>query len=187
MKRLFIATPIITLSEEVQELVAQLKFQLRHDDIVWVKDNVKHLTLRFIGATPSQQIPLIKKSLEESCKNFSQFSLTLNKIGVFGSRYQPKVIWLGFKEFNFFRALFEDLELRLRDCGIEPNNGNFVPHITLGRVKSTHSKEKFWKCIEEFSNQKFSQDLKISQINLYQSFLNKDGPEYKVLYTRKVY
>lgn len=49
MKRLFIATPIIALSPEISQLVEGLQYKLRHDDIVWVKDEVKHLTLRFWG------------------------------------------------------------------------------------------------------------------------------------------
>ena len=181
MKRLFIATPVISLSAEIQKVSADLRFKLRHDDIVWVKDDVRHLTLRFLGATPPQQVPSIRKALEEACAQNQPFTLTINKIGVFGSHYHPEVIWLGFDHFEPFRKLFEDLEPKLQTIGFEPNYGNFVPHITLGRIKNLHDKRKFWEYIEQAQKESFAQDLTISELHLYQSFLHKDGPEYKVI------
>lgn len=182
MKRLFIATPIIPLSAEIQKISADLRFRLRHDEIVWVKDDVRHLTLRFLGATPPQKIPDIRQALADACAHHQPFSLTINKIGVFGSRYAPEVIWLGFEHFEPFKNLFDQLEPKLEAYGFEPNYGNFVPHITLGRIKSLHDKHKFWESIDAVPK-KFEQNLEISSLNLYQSFLHKDGPEYKSLFT----
>ena len=180
MKRLFIATPVITLSAEIQRISADLRFRLRHDDIVWVKDDVRHLTLRFLGATPPQQVPDIKNALSEVCADNAPFTLTINKIGVFGSHYHPEVIWLGFEHFEPFKALFETLEPKLLSCGCAANYGNFVPHITLGRIKNLHDKRKFWESIESVTTS-FEQPLEITEMCLYQSFLHKDGPEYKVI------
>ena len=181
MKRLFIATPIITLSAEIQKISADLRFRLRHDDIVWVKGEVQHLTMRFLGATPPQLEAGTRRALADACANHAPFTLTINKIGVFGSHYHPKVLWLGFDHFEPFKAVFEDLEPRLQSLGFEPNNGNFVPHITLGRIKNLHSKDKFWESVEAVQQQPFAQELQISSLNLYQSFLHKEGPEYKVI------
>ena len=180
MKRLFIATPVINLSAEVQKISADLRFRLRHDDIVWVKDEVRHLTFRFLGATPPQQVPAIRRALAEACAQSEPFTLEINKIGVFGSHYHPEVIWMGFDHFEPFKKLFEELEPKLLDLGFEPNYGNFVPHITLGRIKNLHSKPKFWESIEAVPST-FKQTIDISELILYQSFLHKEGPEYKVL------
>ena len=183
MKRLFIATPIITLSAEIQKISADLRFRLRHDDIVWVKGEVQHLTMRFLGATPPQLEAGTRRALADACANHAPFTLTINKIGVFGSHYHPKVLWLGFDHFEPFKAVFEDLEPKLQSLGFEPNEGNFVPHITLGRIKNLHSKDKFWESVEAVQQQPFAQELQISSLNLYQSFLHKEGPEYKVIGT----
>jgi len=180
MKRLFIATPIITLSPEIQQSIADLRFRLRHDDIVWVRPDLCHLTLRFLGATPPQQVPEIKNVIADTCADFKPIKLIVNKTGVFGSRYRPEAVWLGFEDFSPFKALFERLEPRLRAIGFAPNYGNFVPHITLCRVKRLHDKRKFWDSVELFPKS-FSLELEIGTLNLYQSFLHKDGPEYKVL------
>ena len=181
MKRLFIATPVITLSAEIQKISADLRFRLRHDDIVWVKDDVRHLTLRFLGATPPRRVPDIKNALSEVCADNAPFTLNVNKIGVFGSNYHPEVIWLGFDHFEPFKKLFDELEPKLQALGFEPNYGNFVPHITLGRIKNLHDKKKFWNAMETAQQTLFSQALEINMLNLYQSFLHKEGPEYKII------
>jgi 2'-5' RNA ligase len=92
------------------------------------------------------------------------------------------VIWLGFEHFEPFKKLFDELEPKLQTLGFEPNYGNFVPHITLGRIKSLHDKHKFWESIESVPSS-FEQTLEIKEMCLYQSFLHKDGPEYKTLGT----
>ena len=179
MKRLFIATKI-ELSDAFKAWRTRFQYEMRHDDIVWVKDEVSHLTLRFLGATPDNRIPDIKDAMKETCANRSPFYLELNKLGVFGSHYHPEVLWLGFEEFFFFKQAFTQLESLLTEKGFEPAQGNFVPHITLGRVKSVVDKKKFWERFQQ-SQPDFTQQIPISEFTLYQSFLHKDGPEYKVL------
>lgn len=181
MKRLFIATKV-DLAPKFRELDHQLQQTLRHDDIVWVRNEVRHLTLRFIGATPDFKIPELKSALAEVCRNHHSFQLEINKLGAFGSRYKPEVLWLGFNEFQPFKALHLDLEPRLQMLGFEPYQGNFVPHITLCRVKNVINKQQFWKSIESLQPN-FSQELSITELTLYQSFLHRDGPEYKALAT----
>lgn len=181
MKRLFIATRV-ELAPEFRELDRQLQYALRHDDIVWVKENVRHLTLRFLGATPDTKIPELKSVLAEVCGNHHSFQLEINKMGAFGSHYKPEVLWLGFQEFQLFKDLHLDLEPRLQTLGFEPYYGNFVPHITLCRVKQIVNKQRFWKAVESLKPD-FLQSLPIAELTLYQSFLHKEGPEYKALAT----
>lgn len=181
MKRLFIATKV-ELDTSFQRLREQLRFEMRHNDIVWVQDEVRHLTLRFLGATPDNRIPQLKDSVRQVCRESSPFYLELNKLGVFGSHYHPEVLWIGFEEFFFFQQLFEKLEPRLLEQGFDPNYGNFVPHVTLGRVKNVVNKKKFWETFEQLQPD-FSQAIPVRELTLYQSFLHKDGPLYKPLLT----
>ena len=73
MKRLFIATPVITLSAEIQKISADLRFRLRHDNIVWVKDDVRHLTLRFLGYGIKLQDPAQGKEIFKSVAVMADF------------------------------------------------------------------------------------------------------------------
>ncbi|MBO7648961.1 MAG: RNA 2',3'-cyclic phosphodiesterase [Bacteroidales bacterium] len=184
MKRLFIATPVV-LDNQYDALVARLRHELRHDDIVWVQPEIRHLTLRFIGATPPDRVEGIREALRQVCAESQPFDLNLDKLGAFGSRYKPEVLWLGFEEFQPFRQLFDRLEPRLLELGAEPNYGNFVPHVTLCRVKGVVDKSRFWKRVDALTPA-FAQSVPVSELTLFQSFLHKDGPEYKALLTCKL-
>lgn len=184
MKRLFIATKIQP-DDECRQLIQQLQFLTRHDTITWVNDEVSHLTLRFLGKTPDIQIPLIREAMTKAANSSQPFTLHLDKLGFFGSRYAPTVIWLGFNKFELYLQLFLALEEQLRLLGFEAANGNFVPHITLGRIKMIHNKKKFWDNMQPFK-EKFSQTIPIREITLYQSKLTPEGPLYRPLFRHEL-
>ena len=181
MKRLFIATKV-ELNEQYMNLLRQLQRQLSGDKIVWVDSQLQHLTLRFLGQTADDRIPKLKKMLNEVANQTQDFTLSLDKLGIFGSKYAPSVIWLGFSEFEAYKMLFEKMEERILDLGFEPNHGNVVPHITLGRIKETQSKKYFWKVFEN-NYPSFSQSIPINEITLFQSRLQTTGPIYTPLHT----
>ncbi|MEG1555728.1 MAG: 2'-5' RNA ligase family protein, partial [Bacteroidales bacterium] len=99
MKRLFIATTI-KLDENYLQLRRQLKARTNYDSIVWVEDALQHITLRFLGKTPDEKIPLVIEMLKKTAVSTSAFSMVMDKLGVFGSRYAPTTIWLGFNQFD---------------------------------------------------------------------------------------
>jgi RNA 2',3'-cyclic 3'-phosphodiesterase len=179
MKRLFIAVPV-QLSEDFQKLSVVLQQKMARDQITWVKPKLQHLTLRFLGATPESQIDSIKKILRKITDDQKQFSLKLDKMGVFGSRYAPTTIWYGFNEFALFRVLFEKLESELLNIGIEPNHGNFVPHLTVGRIKKIENKNLFTTLITQLQPT-FFQEMDVHAIHLIQSKLTTQGPIYRTI------
>lgn len=181
MKRIFVATKV-ELSDEFRGAVCALQAKLSYEDIVWVKDDVCHLTLRFFGATPDAQVELLKSALTAVARETEPFTLRLDKMGVFGSRYAPEVLWFGFEDFTLFKQLFDKLEPRLLQFGFEPNYGNFVPHISIARIKRLKDKSRFRRVLEE-CRPKGTQEVRVSEVVLYQSFLHKDGPVHKPLAT----
>jgi len=180
MKRLFIAVDV-ELSDSFQSLTQQLKTDLRNDEIVWVKSGLQHLTLRFLGETRDAQIEPLANALSILAKSTQSFELQLDKIGVFGSKYAPTTLWYGFSEFSLFNKLFENLEKELFQIGLQENYGNFVPHITVGRIKKVDNKKHFWETIEKRQPQ-FSQVIPVCQLKLIQSKLSSEGPSYRTLF-----
>jgi len=180
MKRLFIAVDIELLNE-FQKLTQNLKTDLKNDSIVWVKNDLQHITLRFLGETPDYKIEPVANILSNLANATQAFTLHLDKMGIFGSKYAPTTLWYGFSEFTLLQNLFEKLEKELTEFGFEKNYGNFVPHITVGRIKKVDNKKRFWETIEKWQPQ-FSQTVQVSHIKLMQSKLHNDGPVYKTLY-----
>ena len=184
MPRTFIAIKI-ALSPEYGALKKELQRRTAYDDIVWVADELNHLTLRFIGKTPSAEVPQLKKLLHEVSQNCIRFKLKISNLGLFGSRYCPRVVWLGFEQQPVLNQLVEDINEKLDELGFEPAEGNFVPHITLGRIKNIHNKKKFSELIEELQPS-FKQEFEIEEIILYKSQLEKEGPIYTELAKEKL-
>lgn len=184
MKRLFVAVPV-QLSPEFQSLTQKIQEGLSRDQIVWVKPELQHLTLRFLGATPDSKIDSLKKILSDVTSNTPAFDLELDKIGVFGSKYAPTTIWYGFNEFSLFKNLFEKVEPLLQELGFVPNYGNFVPHLTVGRIKKIENKNRFTELITTLQP-KFSQKIPVTHLHLIRSKLNTSGPTYTTIGTYRL-
>jgi 2'-5' RNA ligase len=181
MRRLFIATKY-QISEDHLALLNDLKRFMYYDDVVWVNTPLQHITLRFLGVTAEPKVQPVIEMLDEIAQETPAFSLEMNKLGVFGSRYAPRVIWLGFEQFEAYQQLFDKVEKRLLAMGFEANYGNTVPHLTLGRIKKIDNKKRFWSWFEEYKTIE-PQEVTFDKLTLFQSFLKPEGPIYKPLKT----
>ena len=178
--RLFIAIRL-QLSQEYNSLRNELQRRTPYDDITWVANDLSHLTLRFIGKTPSSQVKPIAEALQNIAANTPELDLEINKLGVFGSHYAPKVLWLGISNTPELQQLYNSIDEALRQLGFSLSSENFVPHITLGRIKKFDNKNRFWQMFEELQPS-YHQKFHISHISLIRSQLEKEGPIYTTLY-----
>lgn len=179
MKRLFVAVKIHPDSR-FEDIYTELRKKLILDKIKWVELQNLHLTLKFLGKTPSEDFGRVHSVLQETAARHSCFELSLQQTGIFGSRYDPRVIWLGTNQNPELTALGEDVLTRLDEAGFERDRGNFVPHLTLGRIKYLTNKKYFQEIISQYQ-ETFFQKQTIGQFYLFESILNSSGPVYKVL------
>jgi len=185
MKRLFLAIPIKTVDNGFVPLLDGLKRQLAHEQrINWVKPNNIHLTLKFIGDTHSHEIPGMIEAVGEMLKNHKSFTMDFNRTGIFGSRYAPRVIWLGMQDTpQELYDLEEDTLATFDKLGFMRDRQNFVPHITLGRIKGLCEKQYFQKVVAGIEQKTYIKQ-EVNEMILFQSFLRPEGAVYKAL---KVY
>ncbi|MBQ2853175.1 MAG: RNA 2',3'-cyclic phosphodiesterase [Bacteroidales bacterium] len=180
MKRLFLAIPIKTNDNGFIPLLDGLKRQLAHEKrINWVKPDNIHLTLKFIGSTPNEDIPKIIDAVGDMLKNHKSFTMDFNRTGIFGSRYAPRVLWLGMQ--NTPQELYdleEDTLTAFDNIGYLRDRQNFVPHITLGRIKELCEKQYFQKIVSGIEQKSYIKQ-EVNEIILFQSFLRPEGAVYK--------
>ena len=180
VKRLFIALPL-PATALLQELLKQLSHQLSHEKINWVKTQNLHLTLKFLGPVSTEKIPEIISTTKDCVKPYLSFNLDFNKTGIFGSRYDPKVLWLGLKTpSETLLSLTNDLLNQLDAIGFKRDRQNFVPHLTLGRIKQLKQKPLFQQVVQNIPQQSYLK-ADINEVILYESILHKTGPEYRVV------
>jgi 2'-5' RNA ligase len=181
MKRLFAALKI-NPNKEFLDAFRILKIQLRHERIRWVEEHNIHVTLKFFGETDEKKIPDIIRILEEIAGKTPDFTFSLKNLGIFGSSYDPRVIWVGIEPFEELAALMKVARDKMAAIGFEPDRQNLVPHLTLGRIKSVNDKDLFQSILDQ--NKKISSgEMKAGQIILYESILKKEGPVYAALQT----
>ena len=107
--------------------------------------------------------------------------MDFNRTGLFGSNRVPRVLWLGMQEAP--KALY-DLEADLLDAfdsvGYMRDRQNFVPHLTVCRIKYLEDKQLFLQVYESIE-QKTYLHADVKELVYFQSFLQPSGPYYKVL------
>jgi len=181
MQRLFAAIKVIP---EVKLLsnYRELKSLLHNDKITWVGEQNIHITLKFFGDTPESDIPTIINILSQVASGHHPFVLNLESIGIFGSSYNPRVIWLGIKEPESVNALAEDILNTLDKSGYPRDDQHFRPHLTIGRVKMLKFKKDFQNIINRFKSTYF-QEVQVNSFELFESKLTPQGPIYTKLQT----
>ncbi len=179
MKRLFAAIKI-NHSESFLQTYFGLKTNLRNDKIKWIDIDNIHITLKFFGETSEDRIPEIIDRLAAIAANHSNFTLDIRNIGIFGSSYKPRVIWFGIEENERLIKLAKEVLRGMDDIGFKQDQQNFVPHLTVGRIKYIDDKNRFQQVIDKY---KFAdiQKQEVSEYILYESILRPQGPEYKVI------
>ncbi|MFC2107671.1 RNA 2',3'-cyclic phosphodiesterase [Bacteroidota bacterium] len=179
MKRLFTAIKVKP-TEEFLRIYFKMKKSLVQEKIKWVNIENIHITLKFFGETPEEKIDEICYALEKSTFNHDPFILSLRDIGIFGSSYKPKLIWFGIDPSDELQKLAGDIKYELNEIGYESDRQNFVPHLTIGRIKFIENKKFFQKVIDD-NKSGFIQEIAVDEIILYESILHRTGAEYVVV------
>ena len=178
--RLFIAVPLPphvkaplgAIQQEFRRLVVQA---------TWVRESALHVTLKFLGEIPPQQVESIVSCMEEASRACPTFSLTLGGIGVFPPRTQPRVLWVGVQEGSQRLVQCQEaLEASLTRAGFDPEERPFSPHLTLARVKRVERRDDFDACLRSHSDDTFGR-LAVTHLALLESQLHPSGARYAIL------
>lgn len=163
--------------------------------IRWTKLNNIHITLVFLGYVGNEELVEICKIAKEVAARSTPFEVNLNKIcygptdkkpysetssltgrpAVSGNR-PPRMVWAVGKRSEEFSALKEDLDKSLASL----ENREFIPHITLGRIRKWE-----WQRIEPEEMPEVEEEINLSfpvdSIEVMESVLKRDGPKYVIL------
>jgi 2'-5' RNA ligase len=138
MWRLFIA---IELSDEMKASLAKVVSLLNRRSqsaVRWTDVANLHLTLKFLGDTPSQRVPELTQAIEQASQGIPPFTLELGNPGAFPNNLQPRVLWVGLAgDYSTLARLQQRVEDACEALGFPREGRRFVPHLTLGRVRDT--------------------------------------------------
>ena len=184
MKRLFTAIKIHPSARYIS-LFNEISFSLRHERIKWVEPENMHLTLKFFGETNEEKIPAITNALKNGVAQLKPFTFKIMNTGIFGSRYDPKVIWFGIEKQAELDNLAKNIFEELGDIGWQQDRQNFVPHLTIGRIKELKDKPLFQQIISKYNAVEI-QEENVTEIILYESILRREGPLYVEVFSAQL-
>ena len=133
--RLFIALELPDLVKRAAgEVIAGLK--TAGADVKWVRPELMHVTLKFLGDVEPERAKAIGPALVEACRGAGPLELFPDGAGSFPARGRPKVVWLGLggareELVNLSQRVYSSMER----IGFEPEARPFSPHLTLGRMR----------------------------------------------------
>ncbi|MCC6014322.1 MAG: RNA 2',3'-cyclic phosphodiesterase [Desulfurococcaceae archaeon] len=141
-----------------------------------VEDENIHLTLRFIGEVPETYLPKISECVQ-LCSNFAEFTMSVRGVGAFPNLSRPRVIWVGVKEgVEVLRSIRNTLERCVKSYAVEDRE-EFVPHITVARVKGRYRADCLLEYLKSYEDRDFG-ITRVTQVKLKRSQLTPRGPIY---------
>ena len=110
------------------------------------------------------------------------FTCTVGGLGVFPSLEYISVVWAGIEAGSAdLTRLHESLEAETTALGVDPEDHEFTPHVTLGRMRDARGKELVRRAVHEGDPDVGS--FTVREVRLVESTLTPDGPVYETVET----
>lgn len=170
--RLFIAIP---LPDSVKTTLDELRKPI--ENVRWQPSHQFHITLKFLGETQDEQLQQLRAELQ--AVDQSAFNVTIQGLGTFPEKGNPRVIWAGVKKTERLEQLQESVENACVKAGFKKELRSFTPHITLGKVKGAITQEisLFLGSYANWGREEFLVD----QFAVYASYILSSGARHEVI------
>ncbi len=179
--RTFVA---LEISEEVRERLERFQRKLLRGwaSLKLVEPENLHLTLKFLGEVEEGRLGEVEEALRRGCSGVFPFTMEVKGTGVFPSPQYVRVVWAGVGEgWEKVSSLQRGVDRELGRLGF-PRDPEFVPHLTLARVKNVKNRGEFLRAVEEGGKEEFGR-MEVREVHLKKSVLTPRGPIYEDLRT----
>lgn len=177
--RLFVATD---LGKDTQAQIRSVREQLepllrtrRPPRMTWVKDEMAHVTLRFIGEVPDECAVEIESALNSDLA-LAPFDVAWDRLGTFPAGRSPRVVWIGASTgVDALSNLARMVNLRLNSMIGPADARPFKAHVTIGRVRDPGKVD--WRLA--LTRVELDPTVtRVDHVTLYRSHLSPRGPTY---------
>ncbi|MDR0268341.1 RNA 2',3'-cyclic phosphodiesterase [Paenibacillus sp.] len=131
--RLFIA---VRLPDQLKSALEQWRKDNQHllSFKRWTHREDYHITIQFLGDVEPDRVPAIANKLQSVASQFQPFELGFDKVGIFGVKTSPQVLWAGVIDYNdTLVRLQETVTKAMEEFGFVKESRPYHPHITIAR------------------------------------------------------
>ena len=184
-KRLFIAAELSTNVINSIHQITKKQWPYQINGVKWVNKNQYHLTLKFLGDTPIDQIPAITQVCQQNATSSLSFPLSISGFGVFPNQYKPTVLWAGIQNAEKLIQFQKTLDKALNQLNIRMERRAYSPHLTLARIKDYFPQSQLVNFLApiKHGSQVLNISTQITSITLFESELTRQGPNYNKIWT----
>ena len=186
--RLFVA---IDIDPPIREKLAGFLDGVRGfaPDVRWVTPESFHVTLKFIGEQPPEQLQAIKSALGQVRGKAA--AIAFRGYGFFPTAKSARLFWIGMEAGPELADLAHSVDDALTPLGLERETRAFSPHLTLaragsgrpGRQRGDRPNPSFQRLQEKLAalTQPEFGSMTARDFFLYQSKLSPAGAQYTKL------
>ena len=173
----------VSLSSPILAGIGKLIRTLQPDleEVRWVEPKNLHVTLKFLGDVPLNDLPPLIRAVTQSTRQTYSFDLALHGFGAFPNRETPKTLWIGCREGSEeLKQLAESIDEGLLPLGFPKEARRFSPHLTIGRIKKQAYSSHIMPVLDEHQHRWFG-SCSVSEVQIFSSELTRRGPLYDEL------
>ncbi|MFB6356869.1 MAG: RNA 2',3'-cyclic phosphodiesterase [bacterium] len=163
-----------SLHEQLEKAVKPLK---SIDGFKPVKPVNYHITVKFLGEISQDLRSRIDVGMQKGLPTVGPLHVELNGAGVFPDPGNASVALAGVDHPPGLIELQNEVEDITTNLGIEPENREYHPHVTLGRFKSSAEARTVREWIQSASGQ-LTGEWTVDELVLFESELGADGPTH---------
>lgn len=168
----------VDVAEELKMRIGEIQDILKSADahVKYVEQGNLHFTLKFFGDVGRRKIQRISDIVERTAGDYEPFTMDIKGLGVFPNMNYIRVIWLGVKNPEIFSNLQETLDREFKKIGFKLER-DYVPHLTIGRVKGPRNKDKLIELLSNMEDVEVG-PMTVRELRLKKSELTPSGPLY---------
>ena len=174
--RTFVAVklPVVPELQPVLKSLAAMRWP-----VAAVAADKLHVTLKFLGDTPSERRVEIQQLIPRSVSGQPPFVLRIAGLGAFPHADRPSVVWAGLPDAEPLIALAKRLETALEPLGFARESRPFQPHLTLARIKGRPPRDLL-ELLRSQATTCFG-NVAVQCVEFIRSDLQRDGARYTTL------
>lgn len=153
--------------------------------VKWMDLQGIHLTLKFLGNVDQATLPQLWEALAMPVAGVSPFRLQVGALGAFPGPQNPRVLWVGLAgDLEALLTLHRSVEEAVAPLGFPQEQRPFAPHLTLGRVRETATREERQQIDRALAQVQMDGQgtMTVEQVHIMKSELARWGARYTSLY-----